>query len=260
MSLAPNVTEILFAIGAGRRVVGRTEFCNFPPEATKRPSVGGYVNFSAEAILALSPDLVVASRGNPKTALAGLKRHGLTLLAISPETLADLRQSIRLLGRAAGNETQAERVVRDMDRIFEDVKKAVAQSRRPRVYFGTLTGPYYAAGPRSLIGECIALAGGDNIAAAAREPWPTLSIETILASNPEVIIEGFHGSPGGEARRALVLARLRKDSVWSQVAAVKTGRVHALNDDVVHRAGPRTADAVAAMARLFHPEVKIGER
>jgi len=255
VSLAPNITEILFAIGAGDRVVGVTRFCNYPPEAKTRTPVGGYTDLRIEAVLGLAPDLVVASRGNPRSQIDALQAQGPRLLAVAPETLDDLRRAIRLIGRATGQAAPADAVVREMDRTLEAVREAVGGApRRPRVYFGSLTAPHFSAGPASLIGQCITLAGGDNITSGLREPWPNLSIETILARDPEVIIEGFQATPGGEARRRVLLERLRADPVWSQIAAVRAGRVHALDDDAIHRAGPRLAQAVAEMARLFLPE------
>jgi iron complex transport system substrate-binding protein len=255
VSLAPNVTEILFAIGAGDRVVGVTRFCSYPPEVKRLPKVGGYTDISIEAVLALSPDFVVVSRGNPKPTLAALSRHGLTILtAINTESLEEVERAILRIGRATDNEEQAKQVCEKMQATLASVQKAVSDvNPRRRIYFGSLAAPYMAAGPTSFIGECIAAAGGDNIAQGIRDAWPTLSIETIIARNPEVILEGFHAETGSSHREQLS-KRLRNDPVWSKIAAVREGRVYIMNDDMVHRPGPRLAQAVAEMARLFYPE------
>jgi len=256
VSLAPNVTEILFAIGAGNRVVGVTRYCNFPPEALRRPKVGGYTDISVEAVLALSPDLVIASRGNPKMLLATLSSHGLKILVgVGAESLEEVKQALARIGRATDRESQARSVCENMERVIASVRRAVAGVEpRRRVYFGSLTAPCRAAGPASFIGQCIEIAGGENIARGASDLWPILSVETILERDPDVLIEGFHPSGAGEGYRTELLARLRADSVWSRVAAVREGRVYLLNDDTIHRPGPRLAQAIADLARLLYPE------
>jgi iron complex transport system substrate-binding protein len=149
VSLAPNVTEILFAIGAGDRVVGVTRFCNYPPQVAQLPKVGGYTDISVEAVLALSPDLVIASRGNPKTLLATLSSHGLKLLiAVGPESLEEVERAIARIGRATDKERQAKEVRANMERTIASVREAVGSvERRRRIYFGSLTAPYRVAGP-----------------------------------------------------------------------------------------------------------------
>ena len=255
VSLAPNVTEILFAIGAGERVVGVTRYCNYPPEATDRPNIGGYTDISVEAVLALAPDLVIASRGNPRRTLQTLSRHGLTVLAIGPQSVEEVQGAIRQIGRATDNRQQAERVCENMERVLASVRDVVAGvERRRRVYFGNLRAPYTAAGPSSFIGRCIALAGGENIARGASQPWFALSLEAIIERDPEVLVEGFHGGRGGADYQQQLLERLRADEVWAQTTAVRAGHVHVVNDDLVHRPGPRVAHAVAEMARLLYPE------
>ena len=255
ISLAPNVTEILFAIGAGDRVVGVTRYCNYPPEAERLPRVAGYTDVNVERIVSLSPDLVVANRGNPRRLLERLSHQGLTVLAIGPRSVEDVVRAISLIGHATDAERQAAEVCRDMARTLESVRKAVAGvEHRRRVYFGRLSPPYNTAGPSSFIGGCIALAGGDNIATGVTQPWLVMSVETILAGDPEIIIEGFHAADEGVRHRERLVERLRDDRVWSRVTAVRTGRVYTLDEDRVHRPGPRIARAVAEMARLFYPE------
>ena len=258
VSLAPNATEILFAIGAGDRVVGVTRYCNYPREAQRLPKIGGYASdISIEAVVALSPDLVIANRGNPRTTLAALSSHGLKILvAIEAESFAEIQRALARVGRATDNEQQAAKVVQDMTSTISAVRKAVANVEPRRVYFGSLAAPYRVAGPSSFIGECIQLAGGRNIAWGLEEPWPILSVETILERDPEVVIEGFHVNTGGAADqyRTNLLSRLRADRVWSQITAVRKGDVYVLDDDTIHRPGPRLAQAVAGLARLLYPE------
>lgn len=255
VSLAPNVTEILFAIGAGDRVVGVTRYCNWPPQAKSRPKVGGYTDISIEAVIALAPDIVIASRGNPRRTLQALREHGLTVLAIGPQSIEQVQAAVALIGRATGNEAGARAVCARMEKAVADVRRAVGSvKRRRRVYFGSVTAPYIAAGTASFIGRCIALAGGDNIARQSDRPWPILSIEAIIERDPEVIVVGFHARARGEKGRKALLERLRRDRAWAHVSAVRTGRVYLMNDDMIHRPGPRLAEAVAQLAHLFYPE------
>lgn len=256
VSLAPNVTEMLFAIGAGDRVVGVTRFCNYPPEAMRLPKVGGYTDISVEAVVALSPDLVVVSRGNPRATLTALSHRGLMLLvAINNESVEEIEAALARIAKATDNEQQAAQVCQNMEGILASVREAVGGvERRRRVYFGSLTAPYFAAGTSSFIGRCIELAGGENLASGVRGAWPILSLERIVARDPEVLIEGFHATAGSGDHRAELLERLRASSVWSRVAAVREERVYTMNDDTIHRPGPRLAGAVAEMARLLYPE------
>ncbi|MCX8037241.1 MAG: cobalamin-binding protein [Candidatus Sumerlaeia bacterium] len=258
VSLAPNVTEMLFAIGAGDRVVGVTRYCNYPPEAARLPKVGGYTDLSIEAVLALAPDLVVVSRGNPRPTLAALSHRGLTLLAaINDETFDEVQQAIRRIGRATDNEREAEAVCRAMQQTLAEVDRAIGGIEpKRRVYFGSLSAPYFSAGPGSFIGQCIARAGGENVAADLGSPWPILSLERIVARDPEVILAGLHGG-GGDA--AECLQRLRASRVWSQLSAVRNGRVAVMDDDKIYRPGPRLADAVAELARVIYPERFSGD-
>jgi len=256
VSLAPNATEILFAIGAGDRVVGVTRYCNYPPDVKRLPKVGGYTDISVETVVGLSPDLVLASRGNPRTMLATLSSHGLKLLvAVGQESFEEIERAIVRVGRATDNEREARQVCENMERVIAPVREAIGSvEHRRRVYFGSLSAPYRAAGPASFIGQCIEMAGGENVARGVSEPWPILSVERIIERDPEVLIEGFRPNPGGDDRRNELLARLRADRVWSQVTAVREGRVYLLDDDTIHRPGPRLAQAIAEIARLLYPE------
>lgn len=256
VSLAPNVTEILFAVGAGDRVVGVTRYCNYPPEAARLPKVGGYTDISVEAVLALSPDLVVVSRGNPRPTLTTLSHHGLPIfVAIGVESLEEVERAIVRVGRATDNEQQANQVCENMRSVLKSVRETVrGVEHRRRVYFGSLTAPFFAAGPKSFIGQCLELAGGENVAHGVRDVWPLLSLETIVERDPEVLIAGFHANTGSSDHREQLLARLRASRVWSQMTAVREGHVCILNDDTIHRPGPRLAQAVVEMARLLYPE------
>jgi iron complex transport system substrate-binding protein len=255
VSLAPNVTEILFAVGAGDRVVGVTRFCNYPPEVSALPKIGGYTDMSLERILALRPDLVVASRGNPRPNIETIRRHGLTVIGVQPQSINEVTEAIVRVGCATGDPERAQSVVRKMEASIESVHSRVADvPSRPRVYFGSISAPYFAAGPESFVGRVMKEAGGENIARDGGKTWPTLSIETILQRDPEVVIVGFHEPVAGDDARERLLKRLRKDRVWANISAVRTGRVYLIDEDIVHRAGPRIAQAVAEMATLFYPE------
>ncbi|GAG52585.1 unnamed protein product, partial [marine sediment metagenome] len=195
VSLAPGNTEILYAIGAGDRVVGVTDYCNYPPEATRTLKVGGFSNPSLEGIVALRPDLVLAARFNPLALLEGLRQLGIPVFALAPGTMGEALQAVRQVGKLVGLAPSAARLEASLKARVQAVNslvETIPMSARPRVLWGRLDAPMYTAGPGSFIGSLIRLAGGANIASDAASDWIQVGLETIVARNPEVIIVSSH--------------------------------------------------------------------
>jgi iron complex transport system substrate-binding protein len=257
VSLAPNITEILFALGLGDRVVGVTEFCNYPPEALRLPKVGGFVNPNAEVILALRPDLVVATPnvGN-RTFVERLIAVGARVVVVQARNVSEIDPAIEAIAKAAGDpeagSTLVARLHADLDR--ETVK--VASLPRKRTLFCIQIEPLVVAGRGSYPGDLIELAGGENIVPATAGQYPTFSLEAVVAAAPEVIVQSLmdtrEGAAGGDALM----------TYWKRVGsvpAVAKKRVFTVPGDVVLRPGPRVAEGVAALAALLHPEAAAME-
>jgi iron complex transport system substrate-binding protein len=250
VSLAPNLTEIVFALGLGDRLVGVTDFCDFPPEATRIPRVGGVMAPSTERVLELTPDLVLATTvGNREGETLGLARLGLPLVVTDPRDLDGVARSFELVGRAASAPEAGARLAAAFRTRLAKVREAVAGRPRPRTLLLVWPDPLVAAGPRSFLTALLEAAGGANALAgpaapAVAEQYPRLGIESVLALAPEVIVVAAYRDTGAEA-----IERLRR---YPQVPAVRDGRIAAIDHTVLVRPGPRLADAAEALARAIH--------
>jgi iron complex transport system substrate-binding protein len=249
VSLAPSITEILFALNLGDRVVGVTDYCNYPPEATQKPKVGGFSDVSMEKLLEAQPDLVLAASIHMAQVLPELEKQGLTVMVIDAHDFPGVLESIRLVGKATGTEKEAEALVAQMQERADKVAQAVAGRERPRVYW-ELDNTLWTVGPGSFVQDLIERAGGENIAANAEMAWVQLSAEAIIAADPEVIFLADH--PYGESADT-VKAR----PGWEKISAVVNGRIVELTQeqgDIVSRPGPRVIDALEMIARALHPD------
>ncbi|BAS29323.1 iron ABC transporter substrate-binding protein [Limnochorda pilosa] len=248
VSLGPSNTEILYAIGAGDRLVGVDVYSDYPPEVEGLPKVGQLLEPDFERIVALRPDLVLLINLSQEHQ-ERLRALGLNAAHINAATLADVYDRILLLGRALDREDEARRVVEEMQRRIEAVRRRVASvppADRPRVFYEVWPDPLMTAGPGSFIHDVIELAGGENVAADAPAPWPAFSLESLVERAPQVILTPFAES----------VQALREDGRpgWSGFPAVRAGRIHLVDQDVVGRPGPRVAQAVEELAALFYPE------
>jgi len=260
VSLAPNVTETLFALGVGDRVVAVTEWCDYPPEARTKPKVGGYIDFSIERVVALEPDLVIGAHGIPLERLERLKALGIQVYAENPTTFEQTMAQIESLGWVVGAQERAAEIVAGMRRDIDAVTARVAglgDAHRPRVMYGSWEAPVFAAGPGNFIDEAIRMAGGANIAADAGTPWPVgYSIEKIVAHDPEIIVRGIDATKGlSMGERARTIDALRADPVWGGMTAVKTGRVYWIDENLLVRPGPRLTGGLQRLARFIHPRL-----
>ncbi len=251
VSLAPSNTELLFAIGAGSKVVGVDACSDYPAEARDVAKVGDYALPNMEAIIALKPDLVLADRQHADL-VKQMEELGLKVLILDPHTIEGVYADITLVGRITGMEKQAATVVDDMrarlDKV-EETLKAIDPTRRVTVYYEVYSDPLMSVGPGTFAHEVITLAGGRNIFGDAKTGYPEISPEAVITSNPSVIVyPDFHGP------EALTPAKLKARPGWDRIEAVVTGRVFGLDADIISRPGPRLADAVEAMAAILYPE------
>jgi iron complex transport system substrate-binding protein len=246
VSLAPSITETVFVLGDGERLVGVTDYCDHPPEATRKPRVGGISNPSFEAILALRPDLVLAtSESNYAEHVQRLVSLGLPVYVIRPVTFETVLDSIERIGSVLGRAEAARGRVASMRREADAIAQAVQGVPRPRVLYVVWPNPLIAPGRDTLITELIRRAGGES--GAEPLPYPRLSLEMVVERRPDRIIVGRHG-------QGTVEDLLRGWERLTAVTAVREGRVYAVDGDLVHRPGPRMIEALRALARALHPE------
>lgn len=250
--MTPALTEILFEIGAGGRVVGVTDYCDFPLEARSRNRIGGYANPSAEAILALEPDLVLVTpaAGNRDAALA-VRRAGVRLEVIEADDLAGTYLAIEDTARLCGLEARGREIVERLRRRIAATKQRVAGLSRPRGLFCLQTDPLIAAGPGTLPAELFGIAGAENVVRAGR--YPQIGLEAVVEAAPEVIVHALMDIPNSGARApATILDFWRR---WVAIPAVRDGRVVVIDATTALRPGPRVAEAVETLAELLHPEL-----
>lgn len=243
VSLAPGTTEMLFALGLGPSVVGDTVYCDYPAAARKVAKIGD-VNVSYERVLALRPDLIVASDAN-RTATLRLGQLRLPVFVIAPTSFTATESSLRLLGAATGRELQAEAVIGKMEAQGRLAAKIAAHDlRRPRVLVVVGVAPLWTAGHGTFIDDILRRAGGIN-AAGGVNGYAPFSKEQALAHPPDYILAG-----------AAEQAALRADPVLRGLAAVRWGRFFSVASDTLDRPGPRLADALVQVSHALHPGVK----
>lgn len=246
VSMAASTTEALFAIGAGAQVVGRSRYCDYPPEARSLPSIGGYVDPSLEAILGLRPDLVVGARGPIGPGFVRtLEERGIATWFPDTESLAAIDEMIAGLGARTGHAAEATALLGAMRARRAAIEAALADVPRRRALLLFEKKPISAAGPGSFPDEMLRLAGAQNVLADGAR-YATLSLEKLIALDPDVILDA-----------EMSAAPRPFDSTWSAVRAVRERRVVRVADESVLRPGPRVFDGVATLARAMHPGVKL---
>ncbi|MBI3000499.1 MAG: ABC transporter substrate-binding protein [Deltaproteobacteria bacterium] len=247
VSLAPSVTETLFALGVGDRLVGVTTHCDYPAEARRLPKIGDFVNPSLEAIVAKRPDLVIGVTGATDPVKAReMKRLGLKVVLVSVSNLGDVLNSIRSIAQLLRNENAGEKLVAKITTQVQEVKKRVSPAARRSVLLVVGFHPLIAVGGKNFIDELITLAAGENIAGSAAQPWLNLPDEVVVAKAPQVIIEAGMGSEREES--------VKRWGDLRSVPAVREGRIYSYPSDKILRPGPRFGEALADIARLIHPE------
>jgi len=248
VSLSPSTTEAVYAVGAGATMVGRSRYCNFPPEVSSLPQVGGYVDPSFEAILALQPDLVIGARGPAGSALTErLESRGIATYFPPTESFDAIDAMLLGIGERTGRAEPGRATVDAVRKRIATIERAVAPLPRTRVLVVFGVDPLSVAGPSSFPDEMIRRAGGTNVISEG-EAYPKIGVERVLALDPEVIVNAAMM----EERAS---ERLRKDAPgWSRVRAVQADRVTTITDEAVLRPGPRIGDGLALLAKALHPE------
>lgn len=248
VSLAPSLTETLFALGLGDRVVGVTDYCQHPAEAARKTKVGGIINPNLERIVALRPGLVfITSEGNKYEIIEQLGRFHIPTFSITPKSLQGVLESIQLMGEAACAEPAARLLVEQLRGRINQVRQKVQGRPAPRVLVLYDTKPVVTGGQRTFPTDLIAAAGGRSIAAGLRQEWPRLNIEFVVQSDPEILI--LAAMPDGQK----MLEELKTLPGWKMTAAVRQQRLFSI-DDSINQPGPRLIDALEQLARLIHPE------
>jgi iron complex transport system substrate-binding protein len=250
VSLAPSITEIIFALGESGRLKGVTQHCDFPEAAKSLPKVGSYVHLDLERIVALKPDLCIAVRdGNPENVVTELEALGIPVYAVDPRNLDTAVDTVLEVGQLLDATTKAQRLAIEMRARIERVTERVAKTRlRPRVFFQIGAAPIVSAGNNTVISELIVAAGGQNLAEGPTS-YPRFSMEQVLALQPEIVIIT---SMTKEVDLQQMSAEWRK---YEGLPAVRDNRIFVVEADLFDRVTPRLIDGLETLAGIIHPEL-----
>jgi len=253
ISLAPSNTEILFALGLGDKVVGVSDYCNYPPEAQKKPSIGGFSTPNIEEVVALSPDLILATSIHEKRVIPQLEGKGLTVFALDPRTIDEVLESITLIGEVTGKREEASGLVAEMrNRIKAVTNKSdnLSETEKPRVFYAVWHDPLKTAGSDTRHHELIRMAGGINIAQDLTG-YAAITLEAIIEANPQVIIASVGMGTGEDLPLQFVKTEERLRNMDARIS----NRIYDVDVDLVGRPGPRIVAALEKFAEFIHPEL-----
>jgi iron complex transport system substrate-binding protein len=246
VALAPSITETIYTLGAGDDVVGVTDFTDWPAAARERPSVGGIVNPSIEKIVALRPDLVIATgEVNPPDTVDQLDRLRIPVFVVNPQGLGGIFESVRQIGRALNRSADADRLADGLRARRDAVSARVHGLPRPRVLLVIWPDPVITVGREAFITDVITAAGGQSVTEDLAQQWPQISLEEVLRRNPDLLLLPAHG------HQPISLADLERRPGWDRVEAVRRHRVIYYAERLDH-SSPRALDALEDLAEQLH--------
>lgn len=250
VSLAPNLTEIVFALGEGDHLAGDTDYCDYPPEALRKPHVGGLINPSFEAIAALMPDLVLATKSiNRRETVDALDRIGLPVfVAGDPHSVEEMIASVEHIGSALGLEKSAAAVTENLRGRLSNLDRRLDGTTPRRVLFVVWPDPLISVGRGTFIADALRHAGGRSIVETEAE-WPHISLEEVVRLQPEFLV--FASAHAGDTQHDIDALRTRPG--WKDLAAIQQGNIVVVSD-AINRPAPRIVDAIEQLAHALHPE------
>lgn len=247
ISLAPSITETLFYLNLGDRVIGVTDFCNYPEEASKKTSIGWLVSPDIERIISLKPDLVLATEeGNRRTVVDTLERVNISVYVLNPHSIEDVLKEIISIGKITGEEVPARKKAQDLTYRIETIRNKVGGSRKVRTLYLASAEPMISVGPGSFIYDIIEISGGENVISHSKVRYPRIEMEEIIRRNPEVII----------TLPELVDTVRSWNGKWDGISAVRYNRIYSIDPDIISRPGPRVVEALEQVYRDIHEKIK----
>src|SRR6266699_6355220 len=249
VSLAPNLTEIVFALGEGDHLAGDTDFCDYPADAIRKPRVGGPINPNLEQVVALAPDLVLATKAiNRRETVEALARIGLPVFVTDPHSVDDMIASVEHIGNVLHAEKTAAPLVEDLRERLSNIDRRIAGALPRRVLFVVWTEPLISIGRGTFIADALRRAGAQSVVDASAE-WPRINLEEIVRLQPEVLV--FASAHAGDMQHDIDMLRARPG--WRSLEALRRGNIVIISD-AINRPAPRLVDAVEQLARAFHPD------
>ncbi len=251
VSLAPGITETLYALGLDDKIAGVTTFCDWPASARAKTRIGGFINPSVEKIISLKPDLILATAdGNRKDTVEQLERLGLPVYVTNPSDTNGVLRSILHIGEITNRETEAGKLVEKLQKRLNNISAQTRHKSKPRVFFQLGLEPVITAGRGTLINEVIERSGGVNVAGSDLANYPSYSAEGILGASPEIIIF----APMITDKEFVAVKKYWRK--FAEIPAVKNNNIYPIDANLINRASPRIIDAIEIMALILHPEIK----
>ncbi len=250
VSLAPSHTEILFALGLGDRIVGVTQYCNYPVEAKEKEIIGGFATPDPEKIVALRPDLILSFGSLQKSLVTKLQEKGQTVFWFYPHSVYETLESFERIGMLTGSSAAAQNLRKDVEARIENVEakiKDIPEEKRPTIFRVMGLDPLGTIGGLSFQTDVYRLAGGRNIFADTDKDYFELDLKTLIKLDPDIIV--VCGENEEEAKR-----KIKDQEGWGDLTAVKTDRIVVISCDLICRPSPRISQTIEQLARKFHPE------
>ncbi len=252
ISHVPSITETIFALGLGDKLVADDDYSDYPEAAKTKPKIGGYFTPNIEEIVAMKPDLVLTD-GEVPDLITKLDSLGIPVAVVNPKDINSVLTDIELLGNITGTQKEAKELTSDMKKRIDAVVNTVSSAPRPSVFYvfdATDPTKPWTAGPGSFVDSLINMAGGHNVAASASGPWIQFNMEQLISSNPDIIlVDSSHGTA------AISPSQIKELPGWQDLTAVKGNRIYTIDGDLVNRSGPRIVDGLEEMAKIFHPDL-----
>ena len=249
VSLAPSITETIYALDAQDRLVGVTDYCDYPPQAQSKTHIGGPINPNLEQIVMLHPDLVLATRqGNRLETVEALTRLGIAVYATDPKSVEDVIESTRRLGGVLGAPERGDALAVELRARLAEIQRRIGTQPPRRVFFVVWADPLISIGKNTFLADALRRAGAESVVATTQD-WPRLSIEEVLRQQPDYLV--FSSTHFEEVARTV--EDLRERSGWRSLDAIRDRRI-AVISDAVNRPSPRLVDAIEQLARQLHPE------
>ena len=245
ISTSPSNTEILFALGLEDKVIGVTTYCNYPEEAEEKEKIGGVSTVDIELIINSTPDLVLASSMMKDEDIKKLEGTGIEVVVIDPENIDEILENIELIGNLTGKEKEALNIAENLEKRINKVKEnAENLKKKPKVMYVVWHEPLMSAGRKTFANDLIEIAGGENIYSDTEVQYPTISLESVIDRNPDIIITSMgHGDA-----KNLTYEYIMNEPRLKNVNAVKNGRVYGIDTDLTGRPGPRIIDGLERFA------------
>ncbi|PIU62488.1 MAG: cobalamin-binding protein [Armatimonadetes bacterium CG07_land_8_20_14_0_80_40_9] len=252
ISLAPSLTEILFALGLEKKIVGVTSFCNYPAEAKKKGKVGSYSNPSLEKIINLRPDLVLVTQGNPLSLIKRLEKLKITVFAVDPQDVGEVIKTIKKIAKITSAVRKGKNLTNKMEKKLKRIvskTKGRSENDKPKVFLMLWDNPLISVGSKTLLHNLVVLAGGRNVAAGSAD-YPIYNVERLLKQDPDVLILIGMGEDWQSKLR-----QIKKNKILKELKAVKKNKIYLIDPDLVNRPGPRIIEGLEKLSKIIHPEM-----